>query len=376
MRRASGSACRALPWPMSMAMAISICCCAARGRTARPAILLNDGTGQFAAGETLAEHVACASFGDLDNDGDVDLWLGRWGADQVWLNDGQGHFTLSPAEGIAGPDVLTRLARLADMDSDGDLDLLAFRCAAGQIPATGGEEQPAASSVYFSNTDGSFVDRAADLGLQLAETSVAAVAYDDFDNDLDLDLIVFPHQGPAVAWMNFRVGQHRIVPGDRIGLGLPAVTSVTTGDPDKDGDRDLLIATPEGLRLFAERRPLRFRRTGRRSRRAAAVSEAPAASSSTWTTTAIWISSSPMRSVPMAVVDRRCCSTPGPTSLLWMRLRLDPGNLLGTLRTDGDASCVAADFTGDGRCDLLLAPLESAGTADRECDAGRTLDRV
>ena len=33
----------------------------------------------------------------------------------------------------------------------------------------------------------------------------------------------------------------------------------------------------------------------------------------------------------------------------------DPGNLLAAISTDGDASCVAADFTGNGRCDVLLA---------------------
>ena len=214
------------------------------------------------AGATLGEHVACASFGDLDNDGDVDLWLGRSGADQVLSERRQRTVSVSPAEGIAGPDALTRLARLADIDSDGDLDLLAFRCAAGQIPATGGDETPAPSSVFFSNTDGSFVDRAAELGLQFTETCVAAVAYDDFDNDFDLDLIAFPHQGPAVAWVNFRVGQHRMVPGDSIGLGLQAVVSVTTGDPDKDGDRDLLIATPAGLRLFLNNGLFNVHRTG------------------------------------------------------------------------------------------------------------------
>ncbi len=327
-----------------------------QGKNGAARLLWNDGTGRFAAGETLAERVACASFGDLDNDGDVDLWLGRWGADQVWLNDGQGHFTLSPAEGIAGPDVLTRLARLADLDSDGDLDLLAFRCAAGQIPATVGEEQPAASSVYFSNTDGTFVDRAADLGLQLTETSVAAVAYDDFDNDLDLDLILFPHQGPAVAWMNFRVGQHRIVPGDRIGLGLPAVTSVTTGDPDKDGDRDLLLATPQGLRLFANDGHFVFMEQ----------TEFAAGCGRVGGTGGQFVDMDNDGDLDIVVADaKRADGSRGPALLLntWPDFAfvdaasLDPGNLFGTLRTDGDASCVAADFTGDGRCDLLLAPL-------------------
>ena len=64
-----------------------------------------------------------------------------------------------------------------------------------------------------------------------------------------------------------------------------------------------------------------------------------------------------MRNVPTAVVARRCCSTRGPTSAFVDATQIDPGNLLGALRTDGDASCVAADFTGDGRCDVLLAPV-------------------
>ncbi|MEJ2703952.1 MAG: ASPIC/UnbV domain-containing protein, partial [Sedimentisphaerales bacterium] len=38
-------------------------------------------------------------------------------------------------------------------------------------------------------------------------------------------------------------------------------------------------------------------------------------------------------------------------------LDLDPGNLLSVINFKSDASCVAADFTGNGRCDILLAPI-------------------
>ncbi|MHB8970579.1 MAG: FG-GAP-like repeat-containing protein [Pirellulaceae bacterium] len=327
-----------------------------QGKNGTARILLNDGDGQFAPGETLAENVACPTFGDLDNDGDVDLWLGRSGADQVWLNDGKGHFTLSPSEGIAGPEALTRLARLADIDSDGDLDLLAFRCAAGQIPAADGNETPAPSSVFFSNTDGSYVDRAAELGLQFTDTSVAAVAYDDFDNDFDLDLIVFPHQGPAVAWVNFRVGQHRLVPGESIGLGLQTVVSATTGDPDKDGDRDLLIATPAGLRLFLNNGLFNFTELATFATGCGRIGG----------TGGQFVDMDNDGDLDLVVPDaKRADGSRGPALLLntWPDFafvdatQTDPGNLLGALRTEGDASCVVADFTGDGRCDLLLAPL-------------------
>ena len=66
------------------------------------------------------------AFGDVDNDGDVDLWLGRAGPDRVLLNDGKGNFSPADFAALAGPDELTHVARLVDMDSDGDLDYLAF----------------------------------------------------------------------------------------------------------------------------------------------------------------------------------------------------------------------------------------------------------
>ncbi|MHC4738694.1 MAG: ASPIC/UnbV domain-containing protein, partial [Planctomycetota bacterium] len=38
----------------------------------------------------------------------------------------------------------------------------------------------------------------------------------------------------------------------------------------------------------------------------------------------------------------------------------DPGNLLAAFTTEGDVSCQVADFTGNGRCDVLLAPVDEA----------------
>ena len=58
----------------------------------------------------------------------------------------------------------------------------------------------------------------AEFGLDFKDTAVAAVVYDDFDNDYDLDLIVFPAQGEAR-----RLGQPpsgRTSPAGRGGNGL------------------------------------------------------------------------------------------------------------------------------------------------------------
>jgi hypothetical protein len=57
-------------------------------------IYLNDGKGRFTAARTLgtnsAEKVALA---DLDGDGSLDIFLACIGPNEVWLNDGQGHFS-------------------------------------------------------------------------------------------------------------------------------------------------------------------------------------------------------------------------------------------------------------------------------------------
>ena len=329
-----------------------------QGDQAAAQVLLNDGTGQFTAGQLLSDHVVCVSCGDLDNDGDVDLWSGRVGGDQIWLNDRQGQFALAPTDGVAGAEILTRVTSLADIDSDGDLDLLAFRCAAGEVPAAETGEKPAASSVYFNNADGTFLDRASDLGLQFSESAVASVVYDDFDNDMDLDLIVIPRQGTPSAWFNFRVGQSRLESGDAVGLNVNGVFSATTGDPDKDGDRDLLLATPRGLRLFLNDGRFHFGEW-----------EALAASRGRiGGTGAQFVDIDNDGDLDILIGDaHRADGSRGPALLVntWPQFQyvdaneLDHGNLLGELQTSGDASCVAADFTGDGRCDILLAGSKS-----------------
>ncbi len=159
-----------------------------------------------------------------------------------------------------------------------------------------------------------------------------------------------------MAWVNFRVGQFRTMPGDEIGLGLRTVISATTGDPDKDGDRDLLIFTPDGVRLFLNNGHFAFEE----------LTSFAAGVGSLGGTGGQFADLDNDGDLDVVVADaKRADGSRGPALLLntWPAFgyvdaaQIDPGNLLGALRTDGDASCVAADFTGDGRCDLLLAPV-------------------
>ena len=187
---------------------------------------------------------------------------------------------------MAGPDELTHIARLVDMDSDGDLDYLALRLSKGDVPLAA-ESGAAAGSLFGNNSDGTFAELAGQFGLDFKDTAIAAVVYDDFDNDCDLDLVVFPAQGEPIAWVNDRLGDHRVLDAAATGLRVRSARSAMSADPDKDGDRDLLVFTQDGIRLLKNQGGYRFQED-QEFTAAAAGWAARAASSPTWTTTATW----------------------------------------------------------------------------------------
>jgi len=318
---------------------------------------LNNGKGEFSHRATVAQYGISPCFGDVDNDADLDLWLGCAGADLYFENDGKGNFKKVEFTTVSGGQLFTSGARLVDLDSDGDLDFMAFRITEGGIPATG-EVKPAANSVYNNNSDGSFTDIAEKLGLRLEKTALAAAVYDDFDNDRDLDLVIFPAgDNQPLGWVNDRVWQYHILDAEKTGLTVTGVLGATSGDPDKDGDRDVLVFTDKGLHLFLNQGGFRFIRDQ-------SFADAHGRLGGTGGQFADMDNDGDL-DIVVADAVRRDPGVPGrgPALLIndWPRkrfinaLEIDPGNLLGAVTNKQNASCVVADFTGNGRCDVLLA---------------------
>ena len=331
-------------------------CMTAFGADGGAALWRNDNDGKFSHQMTLAQRSICPCFGDVDNDVDLDLWLGCAGMDMYFENDGKANFTKGQTAEIAGDQLVTHCARLLDADSDGDLDFLALRLARGAVPATGTLEA-AASSLYNNNRDGTFTDMADKLGVIFESNPVVAVVYDDFDNDRDLDLVIFSAgEKKVIGWVNDRAYAHRTLDAETTGLSVDGVLSATSGDPDKDGDRDLLIFTEEELQLFVNQGGFRFERDSDFTERFGRLrgSGGQFADFDNDGDLDILIADAFRR-------DGHC----GPALLIndlkqgrfINTLEIDPGNLLSVIHYEGNASCVAADFTGNGTCDILLAPI-------------------
>lgn len=180
---------------------------------------------------------ATTIFGDIDNDGDLDVLIsGALIVDssieyisRTYLNDGNGNFTEKENSNLDGAG--RGDAKFGDIDNDGDLDLVI-------TGATFGIDGKLAKT-YLNDGDGNFSEKSNSLtGVQYG-----SVALGDIDNDGDLDLIISGQSNPydfndLTVYLNDGSGSFTSMPDD-----LPSIFrgSVILGDIDNDGDLDLFI---------------------------------------------------------------------------------------------------------------------------------------
>jgi len=163
----------------------------------RGSVLLNNGLGSFKEVSTFGVDASRSlALGDLDGDGDLDLFVGSWGAagarnppDQVWLNDGRAHFSLGSSPFSGSVEIV-----LGDLDGDGDLDAVA----GNHDPYSVTPGQP---SVLLRN-DGHGVFTADG---QLGGNNFQHVRLGDLNGDGNLDAVVaqwdWSKEPPLQVWL-------------------------------------------------------------------------------------------------------------------------------------------------------------------------------
>ncbi|MBT8486836.1 MAG: CRTAC1 family protein [Phycisphaerales bacterium] len=196
--------------------------------------------------------------GDIDNDGDLDLYVANYEADVLYRNEGNGTFTdVSTAAGIAN-DQWAVSAGFGDLDGDGYLDLyvcnyLALDESVKQFDPAGRPEYPGPSIfdgtldvLYRNNGDGTFSDVSEPAGVAVRPGKGLGVVFGDLDGDDAIDIYVANDGEPNFAWIQtgpMQFEDRALTMGLAVNtFGRPeASMGIGYGDVDADGDFDLFI---------------------------------------------------------------------------------------------------------------------------------------
>jgi hypothetical protein len=176
-----------------------------------------------------------ASWSDYDGDGDQDLVVAnRPTADMqgfklsLFRNDGGFQLTRMDEEALPVDATFPMSVAWGDVDSDGDQDLYA------------GNLYGMANNLYENLGDGTF--RVMDGGRATTDAgSSYAVTFGDLDNDADLDLVVANWGGASEIYLNDGAGHFEQAPSAAFRRSIHYASSVALADYDGDGDLDVLI---------------------------------------------------------------------------------------------------------------------------------------
>ncbi|MGE0589422.1 MAG: FG-GAP-like repeat-containing protein [Cyclobacteriaceae bacterium] len=150
-----------------------------------------------------------SSWGDIDNDGDMDVFVGSQNPGQarhLYRNNGEGTFTRLLTSAVSENSGFCYGSAFGDIDNDGDLDLVTVGFGFGD------------ARIYFNTGDGTFTQYTTIEALNSPYQSNLGVALSDTNNDGFLDVVpgtyiglpltVFRNAAKGVAsnkWIKFKL---------------------------------------------------------------------------------------------------------------------------------------------------------------------------
>lgn len=208
----------------------------------------NTGNGHFEdvtakAGLAGLDGVSVALFADYDNDGLKDLFVSRtFKPNQLFHNNGDGTFTdVTKKSGIA-EDCCTTVASWADYDNDGFLDLYVGRYLDPRldIPTTFYARNGLPNQLYHNNGDGTFTNVTEKSGVGETGLCLGSV-WGDYNDDGYPDLYVVNDFGRKTLYRNNKNGTFTDVTVETGTLAYGAGMNASMGDYDNDGKLDIYV---------------------------------------------------------------------------------------------------------------------------------------
>ena len=204
--------------------------------------------------------------GDIDNDGDLDVFLANLGSNRLMVSGNNGIFTESSAFSSVAGESWSVAGSFADFNGDGWIDLYVVNyvdfdfdkhkpcfgispfpdyCAPSVYP-------PATDQLLMNQGDGTFRDATSDLGIGVYQGRGLGAITSDFNQDMYLDIYVANDPKENFLWQFDPNTQKFINVALTVGASVngngksEASMGLAVGDPDEDCDLDLFMTNLTG----------------------------------------------------------------------------------------------------------------------------------
>lgn len=203
-------------------------------------LYINDGNGTF-TDKTITNipvnhtnQVLGCTFGDIDNDNDIDIVIATAGyiPDILYINNGNGVFTQAPVGSIPQDNDSNFCPVLFDVDKDGDLDIFVTNYSGGVV-----------NRLYINNGNGTFNDATATHLPIIVQHESFNADIADIDGDGDLDIVVaeFSTSRQNILYINDGTGHFSDGSQTKLPLEYDEARGVKFAEIDNDGDMDIVF---------------------------------------------------------------------------------------------------------------------------------------